>query len=852
MVLRKMESEHFIITVNEDYGVIREIINPKDKYGTNFAGNEQNNSFVVPPKGPWLGSVNTKYRILREYDLREAKWLEANTSYHHSTDRGIRIKCNRNQVTVSYYDAEADAGGFNIYELSEVFRLDPEDKSFVWELTFINHSPYRIEVGEVSIPLIFNIQCRSPHSYEDRVLIHPFTAGHTSYIYFTRPNGNPPFLLMVPGENTSFEAITGQWNLGMMGQPPPTLFLFSKARAGERKWNEWFNGLHSFILGPGETKTFTIKFYWVNGYEEINEKMYEIGKVAIKIAPSMVVPQNLETYVALKCKKPISQVTSDKWTEITEIKSGYGERILKLRFKKRGQRVLRVIYGDEWLNIPFYSIEDLETLIDRRAAFIMAFQRITDPNDIRRYAFLMWDSENKRILDTAPPLVDFGPGWPRPPKSWMNGCSDEIGFAEPLFLAEKNVYHPNNDEIRALDDYIWNFLYGKLQDPETYAIKRWIWDDPKPGVDRSFNYPHVFNIYHSMYKIAKLYGLTRKTPKDYLLLAYNTAIAFYSDEIVPRWWRNIGHIGQWNLINILDDLKNEGLVNEYNALLEKVDSGAAFFLGTRYTYRSEFAFDTTGYEFTYFIRKYKGKMDLVEDAIKVLLATLHQQPIWWWRGCDIKSLGVYTTAQNAMCLLDAYDENPEKPLLLEVGYAGILAYFSQILSSGEACTGPNWSPDGSPGSYFNPAWSNEYGIGLYPALSILKSYVVKDKDFGLIGYGCRVEEKDGTYIVEPADGIRVRVYIVPLNLKVFVLKSHIDKLEVNKGSKWINLAVSKAHYSVNSFTIMLKGLEAGNYSVSTDEGFEKTITVSDPSEVVKIEAPAFKEKISVSIKLKID
>lgn len=63
----------------------------------------------------------------------------------------------------------------------------------------------------------------------------------------------------------------------------------------------------------------------------------------------------------------------------------------------------------------------------------------------------------------------------------MNGCSDEIGFAEPIFLAEKNVYCPNATEIKVMEGYIWKFLYGKLQHKYNYAVKRWIWSDPEPG-----------------------------------------------------------------------------------------------------------------------------------------------------------------------------------------------------------------------------------------------------------------------------------------------------------------------------------------------------------------------------------
>ncbi|MEM2401010.1 MAG: DUF5695 domain-containing protein [Candidatus Bathyarchaeia archaeon] len=843
--LHNLVGGDFIVVIDREFGVIREIRNRGDAYETNFARGEES-SPREQPRAPWLGSVSVKYRI------GSGEWISANTSYHYETRIGINmLGYSDESITFSYFDKGAGYGGFNICELIETYRLEKDEKCFVWEISLVNRGPLTIEVGEISIPMAFNIECMGEKAvanpYEKRVLIHPFIAGHSSYIYFVRPNGEPPFLLMVPGENTFFEAFTGQWSLGIIAQPPPTLYLFSKANEGS--WKEWFNGLRSFTLSPGEIKTFRIRFYWVNSYREINEKMYEIGKVSVKVAPGMVIPEDLEANVLLECKKPILSINTDEGTNIIE-EIRDGDRIfLKLTFSTLGQHVLRISYGeDEWLNLPFYSIKSIEYLMEARSKFIITYQRITDPNDIRQYAFLMWDSENDCILDSAPPLLDFGPGWPRPPLSWMNGCSDEIGFAEPIFLAEKNVYYPNVTEIKVMEDYIWKFLYGKLQDKNTYAVKRWIWDDPEPGTWRSFNYPHVFNIYYSMYKIAKLYNLTEHPARDYLLLAYNTAMTYHSDRYCGSWWRTLGNMGAWNTINILKSLREEGLIKEYNTLLGRFNRSTEYFVKTKYPYLSEFPFDTTGYESTYFFRKYAGRMNLVNEVVKVLLATLHYSPIWWWYGCDIKSLGVYTTAMNSRCLLDAYDNNPDDYMLLRIGYAGTLAYWSQVYPNGEACTGPNWSPDGSPGSYFNPAWSNEYGIGLYANLHALKAYVVKDPDFGLIGYGCRVSEgDDGTLIIVPARGIDTRIFIAPLRVGVEVLKAHIREAKVTASKEWISLVISKSVDSINTVTLRVRGIESGEYLIYTNEGFSSFF--SCPTGDLEVEVPARGCEVEINISL---
>jgi len=300
-------------------------------------------------------------------------------------------------------------------------------------------------------------------------------------------------------------------------------------------------------------------------------------------------------------------------------------------------------------------------------------------------------------------------------------------------------------------------------------------------------------------------------------------------------------------LNIIESLKDEGLINEYEALLERFEISTEHFIKTKYSYRSEFPFDTTGYESTYFFRKFRKRYDLVNEIVKVLSASLHHQPIWWWYGCDIKSLGVYTTAMNSRCLLDAYEDNPDNHLLLRIGYAGTLAYWSQVYPSGEACTGPNWSPDGSPGSYFNPAWSNEFGIGLYPNLFALKAYLVEDPDFGLIGYGCKVYETDVSYGIIPAAGICFRAFFAPLKIGIEVLKSKIEKIETNKQGKEISIDLSKVISSVETVILKVKGLKPGRYNISTSEGFNELVDCN--SGILEAEIPVSEEKINIRITL---
>jgi len=111
------------------------------------------------------------------------------------------------------------------------------------------------------------------------------------------------------------------------------------------------------------------------------------------------------------------------------------------------------------------------------------------------------------------------------PCFFLNG-TDDIGFGGPLALSEKNVYFPVQNEIDALERWAKYYLWegDGEQRPDTYELY-WCWQPwpNKTGTGRSYNYPHVVNTYHNLYRIGKMYGLTRYLkPEEYLYRAYRT------------------------------------------------------------------------------------------------------------------------------------------------------------------------------------------------------------------------------------------------------------------------------------------------------------------------------------------
>jgi hypothetical protein len=179
-----------------------------------------------------------------------------------------------------------------------------------------------------------------------------------------------------------------------------------------------------------------------------------------------------------------------------------------LSFKGRGQKSLKLHYGGgRWTNLHFYCIEDIEGLLKARGRFIVEREFYENPEDPyhRHHMFLPFDH---RIGST---FLDAD-------EVWEVGGSDEYGFSEPLFLAEKNLYYPSQIEVATLETYVADCLFKYIQDPETYDIHASLyWKKRYPSSPwghwtkeraettyRAYNYPHVANIYQALYRIGNI------------------------------------------------------------------------------------------------------------------------------------------------------------------------------------------------------------------------------------------------------------------------------------------------------------------------------------------------------------
>jgi hypothetical protein len=765
-----------------------------------------------------LGRVRIRWR-----PVRQRAWQVAD-----EVCGGI-VRLRRSGRRVVGVSTSSPGGG--VLAAASEFRL-LEGDALRWRVEVCNASDAPLEVGEVSFPLPFNTRCVAPDMrtmYEERVTIHPFAAGHGSSVLVQALCGRPPFLLLMPEGDTALEAMARDQDprlapAGLLAGGVLRVYACSRASRQVLGWHEWFNGHTSFMLKPGERRMFSFAFRWIDSYAGLDDALRRHGVGSVKVLPAPVVPTNMGARLAVSTRRRVERIRCPG-ARVRRLDEG---RYL-VRFERPGSYTARISFDDgRWTAVHLRAIEPVAELIRKRAAFIARKQQVLDEKDARYGAFLMWDCEDDALVREA-----------RAP--YFVGGSDELGFADALFLAAKNALMPDERERKALARYVEHFLHGKLERPDDYGVVLWfgdeVWHHYKGSdVCRSFNYLHVVNVYHALYRAAKRFGPAGGLDaRELLLRAYRTGVALYTHTMIAGDAVTIGNMGQSELLSLAQSLRDEGFADERRMLLRQMGRSARRYARVRYPYGSEFAYDTTGYETVYFFRKARargkarGRDDaLAGEALDVTLATRHHAPAWYLAGNDVRwGIGngknwrvadelsfSYMAALNGLAVQDAYEASGDQ-FLLGSAYASALGLWALVREDGAGRYVYTWEPARM---LFDP-WSSEGGLGLFGALLQQRAYVVEDADFGLIGYGCDVRRvRDGAEIV-PLDGLRCHVVWRERELRVVAEPAVIERLVVQDGGRLtlelcgVGRSAHEAHVRIEklggAFEVVVDGRPAG-------------------------------------------
>lgn len=509
-------------------------------------------------------------------------------------------------------------------DVSQSFTLN--SKGLDWDITITGADNAPVEIGDLAISLPWKRASgeNAEEIFEKCFTKHHYISGNGSFIFFTKPSGNPPFIMVLPKKGTKLEYFDND-------RGGYKAYIHSFVAGNAVKSGTWRQEFTKRTFNPNAGKQsikYGFRLVWANSWDDMRQILYDEGLFDIRVVPGMTIPTDLTAKFSLHTKNKIDSIVPEFKGKTTLKFLGEkqpGHFIYEVGFKKLGENMLTVYYGSgEKTYLEFFSTEPLETLIKKRSSFIVNSTQHLDTTKWYKGLYSAYDMKNGVLR--GPDNTDGYDGF------WGYVlASDDPGLCKAPYVAAKNVYFPDNKEIASLEFYLKEFVWNGLQrtdkdDPYpygVYGVPNWKEArDPvaraktsttnleKMHIWRSYDYPHIVMLYYHMYEIAKMYPdkVHYLDAKGYLERAYQTARAYflYPYAILP-WYETYkwGCYNELVLEKLMADLTLEGRTKESDWLRSEYEKKVKYFVyDDKYPFRSEYALDRTAFESSYAFAKY--------------------------------------------------------------------------------------------------------------------------------------------------------------------------------------------------------------------------------------------------------
>ncbi len=818
-----------------------------DAFPTNYVMNASNAPGQNTADHEWVGELMFTYRI------GTGPWTTALTNQSADVRQ---ITQSGNAVTVTYQNS-GNAQGVKSFKVVETYSLVSDHLS--WQIAITNTSAQTIEFGDVGLPLPFNEYWFAPNDviYETRTVQHSFTGNSDSYITVGRPSGVGPFLLMVPDASTgagfeymdnwvSAEHSGSAWAAGG-GSPawPNGLDVFYIHSNVIKSTNRGYLPSTSLVLAAGASHTYGFKFFDVASHADVQSRLYSEGLIDVTAVPGMMFATDMTGKIDLHTSKTINSLTPQfpAQTTIAPLGTvGTNHKLYRVNFSRIGPNNITVSYGaGETTTLQFYVLEPIDAALQRHATFMVGSTQASSGALSGVFDDWMMDTKARRG-------ATGGGGW-----------GDDWGWTKGEFLAEKNAQTPVAAEVTALDDYL-DAVWARPIDDTSYLVQDWWCPSGTSSTnvnncfyDRAYAYPHAFNTFFSMYKIATLYpdlAAYREPALTYLNRAYGILHELYSGHGDP----GTGYMGEQTLPEIMQALTAAGETTQAAFVQGVITKLYDAFSSSPYPYGSEYSYDNTGEEAVYMAAKQQGNASVLAKVNAKTRACRGQEPVWYYYADPVTLNGEnwwqfqYTASLAGYCMDDwlrNYSTAPEEDERLS--YAAKIANISAI-NSGQMDADPanlgtvSWTYQAMKGnvyrSSFEPSSSKlhdgwrqmagEADLGLFGAIRILSADVAVDPIFGLYGYGCNVEESGGCYAITPLDGVFKRLNLVTQKLHMELDRDRYTGATVSTSKDYLGFTLqNQTPSSAHTTTLTIAGLAAGTYAVTVGGSSASTVTATD-------------------------
>ena len=717
-----------------------------------------------------------------------------------------------------------------------------EEGKLILRFVLKNKSGETVQVGALGIPMVFN------NVLNDRTLkqahvacsfFDPYIGEDAGYLQVTRLNGHGPALLVVPDGKTPFEAYNPILSPRRGAVGPPPIFTDPTPRGmtfeGFYDWmvhsqayaeNEWkkaqpWNPPTMLTLAPGESRTYGMKFLVSDSIRRIETTLAANKRPVAVGIPGYILPMDIDGKLFLKYPRRVKSIAvapegAVAISESGRTRGGWTQHSVKGRTWGRAR--VAITYEDGSVQaIHYLVIKPARQAVADMGHFLTTKQWFVDPQDPfhRSPSVMSYDRELNRIVT-------------QDSRVWIAGLGDEGGAGSWLAAIMKELGQPDKGELDKFQQFVDEVLWGGLQfkdGPKQYGVRKSLFyyqpDQMPPdyyrsdlnwrswtswnkqaseAVDRSFDYPHVAAAYWVLYRLARNHeGLVTNHPWDwYLTHAYETSMA------MTRFAAGYAQFGQMEgdvFVQILNDLKREGMTAPAEALEAAMRKRAERWKQEAYPFGSEMPWDSTGQEEVYAWTKYFGYDDKAAVTLNAILGYMPTVPHWGYNGSarrfwDFLYAGKYSRIErqlhhygsgiNAIPVLAEYREHPEDIYLLRVGYGGTMGALSNIDEEGFASAAFHGFPDMLK---FDPL-SGDYGPNFFGHAVNTATYVVQHPEFGWLAFGGNLTIRGKKVQVTPLDSFRMRVYIASAGLWLTLEAGQFESIELDPATGAVRVALT--------------------------------------------------------------
>jgi len=709
--------------------------------------------------------------------------------------------------------------------------------------TLKNKSTGAVEIGALGIPMIFNnvLNDRSLEAAHAACSFYdPYIGEDAGYLQVTRLSGHGPALVVVPEGKTQFEAYNpildkpNSWGAKpVFTDATPRGITFE----GFYEWmvhsqtyaeNEWknaqpWNPATKLTLAPGQTKTYGIEFLLSDSIRHIEKTLTDNQRPVAVGIPGYVLPTDIDGHLFLKYAKVVKSLKVEPEGALTVNKissSSQTAQSYSVKGNTWGRSRLTVTYDDGLVQTIHYFVTKPERqVVADMGHFLTTKQWFTDTNDPfhRAPSVMTYDRETNQIV-----MQDS--------RAWIAGLGDEGGAGGWISAMMKQLIDPDKEEIGKLQQFIDETLWGGLQykdGPKQYGVRKSLFyyqPDQMPSgfyrshfdwsswtswnkqhaerVDRSYDYPHVVAAYWVMYRLARNHeGLVTNHPWDwYLKNAYETSVAMttYAGE-----YAIFGQMEGTIFVQLLNDLKSEGMKAEADDLETKMRARADRWKGEAYPFGSEMPWDSTGQEEVYAWTKYFGYQDKADVTLNAILGYDPAIPHWGYNGSARRywdfifaakdrrlerQLHHYGSSLNAIPVLAEYREHPDDLYLLRVGYGGIMGTLTDIDHEGFASAAFHSFPD----MLKDDPITGDYGPNFFGHAWNTATYVVNDPELGWQAFGGNLTASKTSVKITPLDSYRARVYLATQGLWLTLDGGEFETLELDPKTGVVRVGLKAA------------------------------------------------------------